>query len=291
MTELSLRRYVACAAVVCGCALVAILTACTGNEPVCSETFADGGSDDHSDPDGSAGSVTDEDLCPSEGDPNPTPGKSLADGFDFTVDPDDLIPPAPGAMPPAIPSFDMLTGEPILNKWPPATPAVIAWSDWCFFGTDGDAPGATAFACSQQIAHFVWALTPAEQGGIAADEPCVLEQERLYLETMAAAGTLPAQALQTNGWHRCASVVDPSPGDGRTMIDKCLALAAARPQLQARLDVFYGGDCATWADAQQHLMDAFGAPACSEAARLSMLWRQSVLSDAEMQRVAHVSLC
>ena len=221
MTELSLRRYVACAALVCGCALVAILTACTGNEPACSETFADGGSDDHSDPDGSAGSVTDEDLCPSEGDPNPTPGKSLADGFDFhrrsrRIDPGRLRARCLLRSPP-------LTCSPASRY---STSGLLAPRQSSpgrtggFFGTDGDAPGATAFACSQQIAHFVWALEHLlSREGSPSDEPCVLEQERLYLATMAAAGTLPAQALQTNGWrHRCASVVDPSPGDGRTMI-------------------------------------------------------------------------
>ena len=214
-----------------------------------------------------------------------------ADAVDATVDPDELVPATRGAMPPAIPSFNMLSGEPVLNHLPPRTPELIAWSDWCFFGDDGAAPGASAFACSQQLAHFAWALTPAEQGGIAADESCVLEQERLYLQDSATAGISPAQALETNGWHRCASIVNPSPAERLTMTEQCRSLAAGHPQVESFLDVLHGGDCAVWADSQQFLIDTFGAPACSEAASLSMLWRQSVLTDTEMQTVAHLSLC
>ena len=235
------------------------------------------------------GSLLDEECVASAG-PHEPDTAHAAEDFDFTVDPAELVPAAPGAMPPGMPSFDMLTGEPVANHMPAATPQLIAWSDWCFFGTGGDAPGSTPWACSQQLAHFAWALTPAEQGGIAADQSCVLEQERLYLQTMATAGSMPGEIIEAHGWHRCASIIDPLPGDGRSMVDKCSALAASDPRVQAFLDTFYG-DCAAWADSQQFIIDTFGAPACSEAARLSVLWRQSVLTDTEMQAVAHLSLC
>ena len=125
---------------------------------------------------------------------------------DFTVDPAELLPASRGAVPAALPSFDMLTGARVPNQLPPATPAFLEWSDWCFFGEAGSAPGSTLFACSQQIAHFAWALTPADEGGIAADEECVLQQERLYLQLVSQTGTVPSEALTAHGWHHCRSL-------------------------------------------------------------------------------------
>ena len=47
----------------------------------------------------------------------------------------------------AISAIDLSSGETVEGHLPPATPAAIAWSDWCFFDAPRT-PYTGAFQCS-----------------------------------------------------------------------------------------------------------------------------------------------
>lgn len=64
------------------------------------------------------------------------------------MDPGSLAPVRRGEMPAAaISAIDLSSGETVEGHLPPATPAAIAWSDWCFFDAPRT-PYTGAFQCS-----------------------------------------------------------------------------------------------------------------------------------------------
>ena len=195
------------------------------------------------------------------------------DFLGYTVDPAELKPSARGEPPPPFAVFHEQTGERGGALMPPPTPAVIEWSDWCFFGPEGAAPAARPYDCSLEMAHFAAAITY-----LGADEECVLEQHRLRIEAAYTPATLPGDAVDAYGWHRCPSVIDPSPEPGADWATGCGALVASDP-LVAEYVTIWEGDCNAWADTQQTRMakvpEWLRAPDCERADELSYLWIQA----------------
>ena len=183
-----------------------------------------------------------------------------------TVDPGSITPRSRGEMPAAaISATDMISGERVEGHLPPATPAVIAWSDWCFFDAPRT-PYTGAFQCSASMSSFSWALTHLE-----ADEACVLDQYTKLIEELAQirgsdpGGAKTDAAEDLYGWHNCATVIDPDPGDGRTLTAKCESL----PEVDEYVSGPYGG-CAEWADEQTVILE--WTPNCTSSTVLATAW-------------------
>ena len=213
-----------------------------------------------------------------------------AGALGFTVDPVELRPAARGEPAPAFAVFHENTGERGGAHMPPATPAVLEWSDWCFFGPEGGAPGGGPYGCSLEMAHFSWALSHLE-----AEESCVLEQHRLHIEAQHTPGVLPGDALNDFGWHRCPSLIDPDPQPGADWTAGCDALSAADP-LVAELVEYRYGDCGAYADKQHRLFvddrpEWLRAPDCSRAGALEYLWTQAHLEQEYLSAEPGVGHC
>ncbi len=175
-----------------------------------------------------------------------------------------IIPHRRGEMPAhGLAGVDTSSGEKIEAPLPPATPGVIAWSDWCFF--DAPSTGLGARQCSASMSSFAFALSH-----LGADEACVLDQYTKLINALADidGGDITAQtyaAQDAYGWHRCASVIDPDPTDGRTLTEKCEALPAAK----ADIDLLFGS-CAEWAGQRMEMLAA--TPNCSASTSLLFAW-------------------
>ena len=210
-------------------------------------------------------------------------GDHAADDIDVSVEADELRPAARGEAPPPLPVFHATTGERYGSHMPLYTPAVLEWSDWCFFGDD-DAPAAGAFLCSQELAQFSWALSH-----LGADEACVLDQHRRNIE--ARRGGMPGpEARNEYGWHRCASVVDPDPQIGAGWAAGCEALSAADPEVAAVVGSWMG-DCVAWEADQRALTAGMRAPDCSRAMSLAYLWKSANVSAEYLDSVGSISQC
>ena len=173
----------------------------------------------------------------------------------------------------AIGGTDTSNGERVEGHLPPATPGVVAWSDWCFF--DGPRTAYTgAYQCSASMSSFAWALTH-----LGADEVCVLDQYAKLIEGLGEIRGNDADGSKSNavedayGWHNCATVVDPDPGDGRSLAEKCEALPGVRDSWAA----LYGG-CAEWAELS--LSYSPGTPNCSASTALLIAWLKAHHGDA-----------
>ena len=175
-----------------------------------------------------------------------------------------IIPHRRGEMPAhGLPGEDMSTGERIEAVLPPATPGVIAWSDWCFF--DAPRTGLGAWQCSMSLSSFAFALSH-----LGADEACVLDQYTKLITALAdiEGGDVTAQANAAEdayGWHNCATIINPDPTDGRSLTEKCEALPAVRESRSALY-----GSCAEWADEYLAIRDS--TPNCSANTGLARAW-------------------
>ena len=175
-----------------------------------------------------------------------------------------IIPHRRGEMPAhGLAGVDTSSGEKIEAVLPPATPGVIAWSDWCFF--DAPSAGLGARQCSASMSSFAFALSH-----LGADEACVLDQYTKLINALADidGGDITAQtnaAEDAHGWHNCATIIDPHPGDGRTLTEKCEAL----PEVRSLIDQIYG-DCAEWAEQRMEMLAA--TPNCSSSTVLGIWW-------------------
>ena len=176
-----------------------------------------------------------------------------------------IIPHRRGEMPAhGLPGEDMSTGERIEAVLPPATPGVIAWSDWCFF--DAPRTGLGAWQCSMSLSSFAFALSH-----LGADEACVLDQYTKLIAALADIddrGDITAQADAAEdayGWHNCATIINPDPGDGRSLAAKCEAL----PEVSEYVAGFYNS-CAEWAD--EYLAIRRYTPNCSANTGLAIMW-------------------
>ena len=183
-----------------------------------------------------------------------------------TVEPGSITPLRRGEMPSAaISATDLSSGERVEGHLPPATPAVIAWSDWCFFDAP-QTPYTGAFQCSASMSSFSWALTY-----LGADEACVLDQYTKLIEELAEirgsdpGGAKTDAAEDLYGWHNCATVVDPDPEDGRSLAAKCESL----PEVRESRSALYGS-CAEWADDRMSIFH--WTPNCSASTVLAIAW-------------------
>ena len=174
-----------------------------------------------------------------------------------------IVPASRGEMPAhGLAGVDTSSGERVEAVLPPETPGVVAWSDWCFFdGPDTILTGASQ--CSASMSSFAFALSH-----LGADEACVLDQHTKLINALAdiEGGDITAQtnaAEDAYGWHRCASVIDPDPTDGRTLTEKCEAL----PDTKADIDLLYGS-CAEWAESRPPT----STPICSASRSLLFAW-------------------
>ena len=186
-----------------------------------------------------------------------------------------IIPHRRGEMPAhGLGGVDTSSGEKIEAVLPPATPGVIAWSDWCFF--DAPSTGLGAWQCSMSLSSFAFALSH-----LGADEACVLDQYTKLINALADIdrGDITAQANAAEdayGWHRCATIIDPDPTDGRTLAEKCEAL----PDTKADIDLLYGS-CAEWAETQMAIFHH--APNCSASTVLASAWMATHYGDESRQ--------
>ena len=191
-----------------------------------------------------------------------------------TVSSGSISPARRGEMPArAIGGTDTSSGERVEGHLPPATPGVIAWSDWCFF--DGPRTGYTsAYQCSTSMSSFAWALTH-----LGADEACVLDQYTKLIEALGEIRGSDVDGSKSNavedayGWHNCATVIDPDPGDGRSLAEKCEAL----PEVRDSRSALYGS-CAEWAELL--LSYSPGTPNCSASTALLVAWLKTHYGDA-----------
>lgn len=205
---------------VCGCVLLVLLTACSGDQQACSEESGDRGGD-HSGLDDSPDYATDEELCPAHrGEPPPGLPGTAADG----------------------------TRE--YFKTPEPTPELIEWSDWCFFEVPYNSFTA-AYDCAGVYSSMAVALEL-----LGMDQQCVLAQSRARIEALTSisgvsGGLQRAQAKSNHGWHLCPSAADPDPTDGRSLTQRC----ASVPELVEWMDSTYEGGCAQWAQEQQQVFE------------------------------------
>ena len=202
--------------------------------------------------------------------PAPASGEALLDltGSE-TVEPGSITPARRGEMPSAaISGTDLSSGETVEGHLPPATPAVVAWSDWCFFDAP-NTPYTGAFQCSASMSSFSWALTHLE-----ADEACVLDQYTKLIKALAEIRGSDPDGAKTNaaedlyGWHNCATVIDPDPDDGRSLAAKCESL----PEVRKTRTALYGS-CAEWAEAEMAISGS--TPNCSASTALLFAWMKS----------------
>ena len=186
-----------------------------------------------------------------------------------------IIPHRRGEMPAhGLAGVDTSSGEKIEAVLPPATPGVIAWSDWCFF--DAPSTGLGARQCSMSLSSFAFALSH-----LGADEACVLDQYTKLINALADidGGDITAQANAAEdayGWHNCASVIDPDPTDGRSLAEKCEALPAVRESRSALY-----GSCAEWAEVQMSI--SASTPICSASTALLFAWMKTHYGDKSTQ--------
>lgn len=182
-----------------------------------------------------------------------------------------IIPVRRGEMPAhGLGGVDTSSGERIEAVLPPATPGVIAWSDWCFF--DAPSTGLGAWQCSMSLSSFAFPLRY-----LGADEACVLDQYTKLINALADidGGDITAQsdaAEDAYGWHNCATIIDPDPEDGRSLTAKCEAL----PEVREDIDALYGS-CAQWADEQMEIFH--WTPNCSASSGLLWAWMQTHYGD------------
>ena len=161
---------------------------------------------------------------------------------------------------------------------PEPTPALIEWSDWCFFDVAGSGQ-ATDYDCSSVYTTMASALVRVEM-----NEECVVRESRARIEALAAigggGGAEIAQAVGDYGWHRCPSPVDPDPTDGRSLAEKC----ASNPELVEWINTWYEGGCAEWAQEKEEFAErALTRPeqsGCFLAQSLLIEWAQAVKGDA-----------
>ena len=193
-------------------------------------------------------------------------GASLDATGSETVDSGSITPARRGEMPPnAISATDLSSGERVEGHLPPATPGVVAWSDWCFFDAPRT-PYTGAYQCSASMSSFSWALTHLE-----ADEACVLDQYTKLIEALAEIRGSDPDGSKTNaaedayGWHNCATIINPDPADGRSLADKCEAL----PEVRESRSALYGS-CAEWAEAK--MATRHHTPNCSANTMLAKAW-------------------
>ena len=107
---------------------------------------------------------------------------------------DELRPAAPGQLPPPAPNT---TGE-----MPAPTPAIIAFSDWCYYEFVPSTGMQVPHYCGLALHIMYWGLAAG------ADEACVVAQYREHLPLIpGATGRERHQLRITYGWWRCGTVV------------------------------------------------------------------------------------
>ena len=191
---------------------------------------------------------------------------------------DNLYPAAPGQPAPGFPGTAN-NGTPTRFLTPKPTPALIEWTDWCFFEATGTGQ-ATAHDCSSVYTTMASALVRLEM-----DEECVVRESRARIEALAAIGSGAvsaeiASAVGNHGWHRCPSPADPTPTDGRSLAEKC----ASNPELVEWINTWYEGGCTKWAQEEEEFAErALTNPeqsGCVLAQSLLIEWAQAVKGDA-----------
>ncbi|MCY3567991.1 MAG: hypothetical protein OXH38_05150 [Chloroflexi bacterium] len=197
--------------------VVVVLAACSGGESV-SPCTANGGGASHSD--SLVGSVSDEDLCPTER----------------------------GEAPLGVPGF---YPDGTMQRFiaPEPTPEMVEWSDWCFFDVAG-AGESTVYDCATIYTSMAAALEL-----LGMDPQCVLAQSTTRINALAQIddrdpGQMIAQATRDHGWHLCPSDADPEPTADKSLADMC----ADAPQLAAWAEDRHGG-CDQWAQKSQQLIE------------------------------------
>ena len=123
---------------------------------------------------------------------------ALAEPDHLTLTLDDFRPAAPGQLPPPAPRT---TGE-----MPAPTPAIIAFSDWCYYDFEPSSGTIVADYCGLALHIMYWGLLAG------ADEACVVAQYREHLPQILGADGRERDILSnTYGWWRCGTVVSPDP--------------------------------------------------------------------------------
>ena len=152
---------------------------------------------------------------------------------------------------------------------PRVTPNVQAWMDWCR-GSQG---------CDWVLLQMVWALDY-----LGANDTCVLGNYRERIDRGnrpgVSNGYMNGGLTGQYGWHRCATVIDPTQDDGRllsehglTMAERCRAVLPADVELEERIDrgvIRDGMNCDEWGEWVEGRSTGFAD--CDRSARLAEEW-------------------
>ena len=207
------------------------------------------------------------------------PSSALAEATQAAPAADPLVPAAwwIPARPTAEPS-PLRHAAPLLS--PRATEGVQAWTRWCVrtFGGGADAEA----ECAVLLDKIALAVDY-----LGADESCVLDQYRQRAAQMLSAWD---GSGDLHGWHRCATVVGPDPGDTDShLVHRCQQVLPADVELEPPpvwlYEAAHNGvrviaapegrpiDCTEWALLAQTAAGGTFA-LCSQVAALASQWMQ-----------------
>ena len=157
------------------------------------------------------------------------------------------------------------------GEMPRPTEEIKAFASWCL-QTAASSSSFTDQDCASALHEMVW---PVDYMGAAAQ--CVIAQYRQRFDGYAAAGAVGIAPAE-NGWHNCASVVNPDPSDASTSLaERCAQVLPEGARLEAPAgsatsDQRTPDGCAAWAQSLQ--ASGVAGSRCSLVAALATQWMQ-----------------
>lgn len=165
------------------------------------------------------------------------------------------------------------------NELPRKTPEIARWANWC--------EGQILKASCQTLLTYM--KRPLDYLGAAPT--CVLNEYRDRVRALRD-GSDPISLINRDGWHNCATVVDPQlsgapagrlndigyrlSDTGISLAERCRIVLPEDVELEDRRGNEFGNDCAAWAEYVQSRpqMQPQNWPDCHMSARLAEEWME-----------------
>ena len=157
------------------------------------------------------------------------------------------------------------------GEMPRPTEEIKAFASWCVQTAESSA-AFTDQDCAAALHEMVW---PIDYMGAAPQ--CVIAQYRQRFDDYTAAGAVGIAPAE-NGWHNCASVINPDPSDeSTTLAERCAQVLPEGVELEAPAgsatsDQRTPDGCAAWA--QSLATSGVAGSRCSLLAALATQWMQ-----------------